>query len=34
MTCPADAFNSGVGLIIIQPGGFWSGSWGITPLDR
>jgi len=34
MTCPADAFNSGVGLIIIQPGGSWSGSWGITPLDR
>ena len=34
MTCPADAFNSGVGLIIIQPGGYWSGSWGITPLDR
>jgi aldose 1-epimerase len=34
MTCPADAFNTGVGLIIIQPGGSWSGSWGITPLDR
>ena len=34
MTCPADAFNSGVGLIIIQSGGSWSGSWGITPLDR
>ena len=34
MTCPADAFNSGVGLIIIEPGGFWSGSWCITPLDR
>jgi aldose 1-epimerase len=34
MTCPADAFNTGVGLIIIQPGGVWTGSWGITPIDR
>ncbi|PZS16178.1 MAG: hypothetical protein DLM57_11130 [Pseudonocardiales bacterium] len=32
MTCPADAFNSGTGLIILQPGGSWTGTWGITPL--
>lgn len=32
MTCPADAFNTGVGLTIIEPGGSWSGSWGITPV--
>ena len=29
MTCPADAFNSGDGLIVIEPGDRWSGSWGI-----
>jgi aldose 1-epimerase len=32
MTCPADAFNSGDGLISLEPGGTWTGSWGITPL--
>ncbi len=31
MTCAADAFNSGRGLIIIDPGGTWTGSWGIQP---
>ncbi|HEY7007582.1 MAG TPA: aldose 1-epimerase family protein [Jatrophihabitantaceae bacterium] len=32
MTCPADAFNSTDGLLVIDPGGTWTGSWGITPL--
>jgi aldose 1-epimerase len=31
MTCPADAFNSGTGLIVLPPGGSWTGSWGIQP---
>ena len=33
MTCAPDAFNSGAGLIVLEPGGRWSASWGITPLD-
>jgi aldose 1-epimerase len=32
MTCPADAFNSGEGLIVLQPGQSWSGLWGLRPL--
>jgi aldose 1-epimerase len=32
MTCAPNAFNSGDGLIVLEPGGSWSGSWGITPL--
>ncbi len=32
MTCPADAFNTGDGLIVLPPGGAWSASWGIAPL--
>jgi aldose 1-epimerase len=32
MTCPADAFNSGEGLIVLEPGQPWSAQWGITPL--
>jgi len=32
MTCAADAFNSTHGLIVLDPGGTWAGSWGITPL--
>jgi aldose 1-epimerase len=32
MTCAPDAFNSGDGLIILEPGAQWSASWGITPL--
>jgi aldose 1-epimerase len=32
MTCAPDAFNTGAGLIVLEPGGAWSGSWGITPL--
>jgi aldose 1-epimerase len=34
MSCPADAFNSGEGLVVLEPGGSWSGSWGIQPLRR
>ncbi len=29
MTAPADAFTSGAGLLWIEPGASWSGSWGI-----
>jgi aldose 1-epimerase len=32
MTCAADAFNSTDGLIVLQPGGTWAGSWGLQPL--
>jgi aldose 1-epimerase len=31
MSCPADAFNSGQGLVVLTPGESWSGTWGITP---
>lgn len=34
MTCPADALNSGAGLIILEPGRVWTGKWGIAPLAR
>jgi aldose 1-epimerase len=33
MTCPADAFNSGTGLMVLPPGGSWTGSWGIQPIE-
>jgi aldose 1-epimerase len=29
MTCPPDAFRSGVDLIDLQPGATWRGSWGL-----
>lgn len=29
MTCPANAFNSGDGLIVLEPGAQWSAEWGI-----
>lgn len=32
MTCPADAFNSGEGLIELAPGQTWSASFGIVSL--
>ena len=32
MTCPGDAFNSGAGLIVLEPGGMWTGTWGVAPL--
>jgi aldose 1-epimerase len=31
MTCAPDAFNSGAGLIVLEPNGAWTGTWGITP---
>jgi len=31
MTCPADAFNSGDGLIVLEPDQSWSARWGIQP---
>jgi aldose 1-epimerase len=33
MTCAPNAFNTGAGLIVLEPGGAWSGSWGIVPLS-
>lgn len=33
MTCPPNAFNSGTGLIVLEPGHVWSGQWGITPQE-
>jgi aldose 1-epimerase len=32
MSCAADAFNSGDGLVVMDPGGTWNGTWGIQPL--
>ncbi|HEY7717977.1 MAG TPA: aldose 1-epimerase family protein [Pedococcus sp.] len=29
MTCPADAFTSGRGLVVLEPGRQWSGRWGV-----
>lgn len=29
MTCPADAFNSGRDLIVLEPDQSWTGTWGI-----
>jgi aldose 1-epimerase len=34
MTCAPNAFNTGAGLIIVEPGGTWNGAWGIVPLRR
>jgi aldose 1-epimerase len=33
MTCPPDAFHSGTGVIDLEPGSVWSGTWGLR-LDR
>jgi aldose 1-epimerase len=30
MTCPANAYNSGDGLLRLEPGQSWSANWGIT----
>ena len=30
MTCPADAFNSGEGLLVLEPGAVWRGAWTIS----
>lgn len=32
MSCPANAFNSGDGLAVLEPGQEWRGDWGIEPL--
>jgi aldose 1-epimerase len=32
MTCPANAFNTGAGLIVLEPDAGWTGGWGITPI--
>jgi aldose 1-epimerase len=32
MTCAPNAFNSGDGLVVLEPDGTWFGSWGIVPL--
>jgi aldose 1-epimerase len=29
MTCPANAFRSGEGLVRLEPGASWTGAWGI-----
>lgn len=29
MTCPPDAFNSGIDLIVLKPGESWTGTWGM-----
>ncbi|MEV0057189.1 aldose 1-epimerase family protein [Saccharopolyspora shandongensis] len=31
MTCPPDALNSGVDLLVLQPGEDWIGHWGLKP---
>ncbi len=31
MSCPPDAFRSGIDLAVIRPGARWFGSWGIVP---
>ncbi|OAA29598.1 aldose 1-epimerase [Frankia sp. EI5c] len=31
MTCPANAFNSGDGLRVLEPGESFGGSWGVVP---
>jgi aldose 1-epimerase len=31
MTCPANAFQSGLGLLVLEPGDTFSGAWGISP---
>jgi len=30
MTCAADAYNSGEGLVRLEPGASWDGTWGIS----
>jgi aldose 1-epimerase len=33
MTCAPNAFNTGAGLIVLEPGGAWTGAWGIVPFS-
>lgn len=30
MTCPPDAFNSGMDQVVLAPGSDWSGTWGVA----
>ncbi len=30
LSCPADAFNTGDGLVVLEPGQSWSGEWGLA----
>ena len=30
MTCPPNAFRTGVDVIELEPGGSWRGRWGIS----
>ena len=34
MTCPPNAFATGVDVIRLEPGSTWSGTWGIEPRLR
>jgi aldose 1-epimerase len=34
MSCPANAFNTGEGLVVLDPGQSWTGTWGIAPGTR
>jgi aldose 1-epimerase len=34
MTCPPNAFRTGVDLIELEPGATWRGTWGISPGER
>ncbi|KQU67524.1 aldose 1-epimerase family protein [Phycicoccus sp. Root101] len=31
MSCPSNAFNSGDGLVVLEPGQDWSATWGMNP---
>ena len=31
MTCPPNAFRSGDAVVVLEPGGSWTGTWGIEP---
>ena len=33
VTCGIDAFNTGVGLRLLEPGEDWTVSWGLTPIE-
>jgi aldose 1-epimerase len=32
MTCPPDAFRSGTGVVVLEPGASVTAAWGITPV--
>ncbi|AOW93363.1 aldose epimerase [Rhodococcus sp. WMMA185] len=34
MTCPPDAFNSGIDLLVLDPGQKWTGRWGMAAMGR